>query len=200
MFFFIQNTLIELVAQTSAPDFRFAHFSDFEKKYKQWQQEAFVPTEARQIKVAVENLPLFLEQMQNYFHYISAAGGIVRKKEAILFIKRRGFWDLPKGHIEMYEDSKSAALREVEEETGIKALITQPEPILTYHTYTQAGKPIMKKTYWYQMVCLDESQSRPQVEEDISEVAWIEPRDIEITLAQTFASIRWVLEHQKKSS
>jgi hypothetical protein len=38
------------------------------------------------------------------------------------------------------------------------------------------------------------------VEEDISEVAWIEPRDIEITLAQTFASIRWVLEHQKKSS
>ncbi len=94
----------------------------------------------------------------------------------------------------MYEDSQSAALREVEEETGIKALITHQEPILTYHTYTQAGKPIMKKTYWYQMACLDESQSRPQIEEDISEVVWVKNQDIEMPLSQTFASIRWVLQ------
>ncbi|WP_035756176.1 hypothetical protein [Hugenholtzia roseola] len=82
MFFFIQNTLIELVAQkqTATLDFILPHFSDFEKHYRQWQQEAFVPTQARQIRIGVANLPLFLEQMQNYFHYISAAGGDSQKR------------------------------------------------------------------------------------------------------------------------
>src|SRR5690554_4462920 len=52
-----------------------------------------------------------------------AAGGLVyNQKGEILFIYRNGKWDLPKGGIEKNEKKKQAAIREVEEETGIKKL------------------------------------------------------------------------------
>ena len=52
---------------------------------------------------------------------IKAAGGLVKNGEGqYLFIHRLGKWDLPKGKVEENEKMKEAALREVEEECGIK--------------------------------------------------------------------------------
>src|SRR5690606_27486008 len=52
---------------------------------------------------------------------IKAAGGVVKNGEGqYLFIHRLGKWDLPKGKVENNEKMRDAALREVEEECGIK--------------------------------------------------------------------------------
>jgi len=72
-------------------------------------------------------LSLF-EDFKACFNYIDAAGGLVMRSDGkFLVMKRDGLWDLPKGKLETGESVESAALREVEEETGLKGLkITQP--------------------------------------------------------------------------
>ncbi len=54
---------------------------------------------------------------------ISAGIVIVKKKEKdwyFLLLEAYGFWDFPKGIVEKGEEDLKTALREVEEETGIK--------------------------------------------------------------------------------
>src|SRR5690606_16124356 len=52
---------------------------------------------------------------------IKAAGGLVKNGEGdYLFIFRLGKWDLPKGKVESHEKMREAAVREVEEECGLK--------------------------------------------------------------------------------
>ena len=54
---------------------------------------------------------------------VQAAGGLVyNNKREILFIYRNSKWDLPKGVLEKGETFEKAAIREVEEETGVKDL------------------------------------------------------------------------------
>ena len=61
------------------------------------------------------------DDFHDSFTNIEAAGGIVKNDEnKILFIHRLGKWDLPKGKLEPNESLENAAVREVEEETGIK--------------------------------------------------------------------------------
>jgi hypothetical protein len=58
-----------------------------------------------------------------HFNIIEAAGGIVQnEKKELLFIFRRGKWDLPKGKMENNENALQCAEREIEEETGAKEL------------------------------------------------------------------------------
>lgn len=52
-----------------------------------------------------------------------AGGGLVYNKNGeVLFIFRNGKWDLPKGGSDKGEDIEDTAIREVEEETGVKGL------------------------------------------------------------------------------
>ena len=59
-------------------------------------------------------------------------------------IHRKGQWDLPKGKKEKKESVESCAIREVEEETGVKVKISH-EITAIWHTYMQNGKYILKK-------------------------------------------------------
>jgi 8-oxo-dGTP pyrophosphatase MutT (NUDIX family) len=63
----------------------------------------------------------------------SAGGVVYRKEEEIKWLvgKHSGYhkWVLPKGLIEAGETKEQAAMREVEEETGIKAKIVKDEAI-----------------------------------------------------------------------
>ena len=55
------------------------------------------------------------------FVQIQAAGGLVENENGEwLLIHRRGKWDLPKGKLEKGEKLDECAVREVEEETGLK--------------------------------------------------------------------------------
>lgn len=68
------------------------------------------------------------------------AGFIIYRKteEGIkyLFLYRRGgYWNFPKGHFERGEDSRRTAIRETEEETGIKSSELKIEP--NFKTYVK---------------------------------------------------------------
>lgn len=112
---------------------------------------------------------------------ILAAGGLVLRPAGnageILLIHRNGVWDLPKGKIEKNESREEAAIREVEEETGIQ--IKQISRFLceSYHEYREDGVLYGKITYWYEMVPADPSQTpEPQLEEGIEAIKWASPQ------------------------
>jgi 8-oxo-dGTP pyrophosphatase MutT (NUDIX family) len=115
------------------------------------------------------------EDFVKRFHCISAAGGLVINDEGkILFIFRRGKWDLPKGKIENNESTETAAEREVKEETGLKELKLQKFICTTYHTYKEKEKEILKDTHWYQFSAPGRQELEPQTEEDITKIEWVD--------------------------
>jgi len=129
--------------------------------------------------------------IKNKFNIIEAAGGLVEKNDKILMIYRLGKWDLPKGKLDKKEKRKDAAVREVEEECNIKVILGE-KICATWHTYTQNGKGILKKTSWYAMECLDDSDMKPQQEEDIDEVRWMDGRELKPALYNSYRSVRHV--------
>ena len=107
-----------------------------------------------------------------------AAGGVVLNSDdgTILLIKRKGVWDLPKGKLEKGESIPVCAVREVEEETGLRDLKIISSLCETYHEYKEEGKLIGKTTYWYLMNGEDIPKQvlTPQTEEGITELTWKE--------------------------
>ncbi|WP_338868280.1 NUDIX hydrolase [Spirosoma sp. SC4-14] len=127
------------------------------------------------------------------FKIIKAAGGVVFKGNKMLMIFRRGVWDLPKGKLDDGESSRQAAAREVEEETGVRVSVNE-RVCTTWHTYALNGSRILKRTKWYRMNALDDSRMAPQEEEDIEKIGWFDQRQIKLNLANSFSSIRYVVD------
>ena len=126
---------------------------------------------------------------------IEAAGGLVlNKNNKVLFIFRRGKWDLPKGKIEKGENPEIAAIREVEEECGLSNLTITKLLYTTYHTYKLKGKDILKRTYWFEMLHDGLQEPIPQTEEEITEAIWFEPDNYEKVIQNTFPSIIEVMK------
>ena len=104
-----------------------------------------------------------------------AAGGIVFNcQKDILVIYRRGFWDLPKGHIDPGEKKKQTAVREVMEECGVEDLVVGRKAGITYHVYREKGLKTLKKSVWYFMDTHLQAL-RPQIKEDIEKAQWVNP-------------------------
>ena len=134
------------------------------------------------------------------FRKIAAAGGLVKnKKGEYLFIFRNGKWDLPKGKLEKGESKRKCAMREVEEECGIKGLRILRKLPVTYHTYYLEERPVLKPTYWYEMECSDESALVPQAEEGITKVKWVHPNKTEMIRKNTYESILEVMQEIKRT-
>lgn len=133
---------------------------------------------------------LFLKR----FEVIEAAGGIVQNTDKdILFIFRRGKWDLPKGKMEIGESPEICAEREIEEETGVNKLTLKRKVGDTYHLYRENGKDILKISRWFYFTCRGKQILRPQPEEDITEVKWIQTRCIKEPMANTYKTIRDIM-------
>ena len=129
------------------------------------------------------------------FHIIEAAGGLVlNSNKEILFIFRRGKWDLPKGKMEAGETPEICAEREIEEETGVNQLKLIHKIIDTYHIYEERGMQILKKTYWFYFTTKFEGNPQPQIEEDISSISWISKKNLELPLSNTYDSIIDVID------
>ena len=134
-----------------------------------------------------------LSDLLREYTYVRAAGGIVRNADnQILMIYRRGVWDLPKGKVETGEKNEEAAVREVLEETGVEARITHPIPFSTFHTYDTYGPKMLKETLWYEMAAITGS-TRPQTEEDIFEVVWVDRARIPNLIENSYTSLKEVV-------
>lgn len=130
------------------------------------------------------------------FTLIEAAGGIVQNdKRELLFIKRLGKWDLPKGKIEKGEKPEECALREVTEETGVKGLSLKKKIGETFHVYDQFGKHFLKTSHWFYMTCSSVQELIPQVEEHITEIKWVKTIDIREPIKNTYPSIKNILSN-----
>jgi 8-oxo-dGTP pyrophosphatase MutT (NUDIX family) len=144
------------------------------------------------------NLENLFDYFSALFHIIEAAGGLVKnKKGEYLFIFRNGKWDLPKGKIEKGESIKTAAIREVQEECGVNELNIVKELSSTYHIYFIEKKAILKRTYWFEMICKDDFKLVPQTEEGITEVKWMDAKKLKQVYDNTFESIKEVLKEIK---
>lgn len=118
-----------------------------------------------------------------------AAGGVVLFDGQFAAIERNGIPDLPKGHVEEGEDTLSAALREVEEETGLRDLKVIQQLPSSWHCYLYEDEWRLKQTSWYLMETTDDSHLQPQEEEGITEVVFLGPSDLEWFLKNTYRSL-----------
>jgi 8-oxo-dGTP pyrophosphatase MutT (NUDIX family) len=142
--------------------------------------------------IAIEfALPL----LKTRYKFIRAAGGIVEAPTGeILFIRRLGCWDLPKGKVEEKEPLELAASREIREETGVETLENQKFLCSTWHTYIHKEKEILKETTWYSFTTPKIVDTIPQFEEDISSAEWILPERFCEVVKDTYPSIVDVIE------
>ncbi|PZX55756.1 NUDIX hydrolase [Algoriphagus chordae] len=150
------------------------------------------------ITLVSKDQPALKKFVKSRFSIIKAAGGIVSKKNQMLLIFRLGKWDFPKGKFEKGETPKECAVREVEEECAVKVK-AGTKICNTWHTYTQNRKSILKKTYWFEMDCLDDSHMSPQEEEGIQDIRWFYEGDAKIALINSYPSMRFLFKQHIKA-
>ncbi len=127
-----------------------------------------------------------------------AAGGLVYNNEGkILFIHRNGKWDLPKGGIEKNEELPETAVREVEEETGVKNLEIGEKLKKTYHVFKRNGEFRLKITHWYLMKTNYTGSLQPQTAEGIDKAVWLDEEQAELALKKSYENIKSIFETQQ---
>lgn len=128
-----------------------------------------------------------------HYRFVKAAGGIVEAPDGeLLTIFREGRWDLPKGMVEPGETLAEAALREVEEETGIHNASLNQLITKTYHIYDKYGGWHLKQTSWFAMSSPSKDTTVPQREEGITQAVWLPREECLDRLLHSFASLRLV--------
>lgn len=145
------------------------------------------------VTFAVNDLEEAVQFIKDRFKMIKAAGGLVTKEDKMLMIFRLGKWDLPKGKLDKKEKTGPAALREVEEECGVKVALGD-KICVTYHSYSLNGNRVMKKTTWYSMQCLNDQKMKPQVEEGITKLQWMNKAEVNEALKSSYPSISEVFQ------
>ncbi|MCU7615734.1 NUDIX domain-containing protein [Chryseobacterium sp. PBS4-4] len=154
-------------------------------------------TSVKELNVFGEQIDEIWEEFKKLFRIIEAAGGIVNRPNGdILFIKRLGKWDLPKGKMEKGESREESAVREIEEETNLQNVELLDFINTTYHIYIERnGDKVLKYTHWFEMNFEGEDTSKPQLEEGITEVAWKNTSQIESEVfPSTFKNIQLIIK------
>jgi 8-oxo-dGTP pyrophosphatase MutT (NUDIX family) len=114
---------------------------------------------------------------------IEAAGGAVWRRTSkgalkVLLVHRPGYddWTLPKGKLEVGETAKVAALREVEEETGLRCHLEVELPSVRYAD--RKGRP--KRVRYWAMQPLDGTF---EPNREVDEVRWVHVADAIVLLS-----------------
>ncbi len=129
------------------------------------------------------------------FTLIKAGGGFVlNESKEVLMMFRRGKWDLPKGKMDKKESFEECALRETEEETGLKNIKLTGPLITTYHTYHEGTRYILKETRWFTMDTNSEQKLIPQTEEQITKLEWVKKEELKKYMQNSFPSVNDVLK------
>ena len=126
---------------------------------------------------------------------VTAAGGVVANKEGkVLFIYRNKKWDLPKGKLDKGESIEQCAVREVEEETGVKGLKIENFLKTTYHVFKRNGTYTLKQVHWFAMRTSYSGKLKGQQSEGIVKVKWKGPGKIKKALENSYVNIRILFE------
>jgi len=129
------------------------------------------------------------------FKKIKAAGGIVKSGDKQLFIERNGKWDIPKGKREEKEKSEETAIREIQEECGLKGTLRIERKLTkTYHCYFMYDQNVLKKTTWFVLNYEGSKVVKAQSEEGITQVKWLKTDEIKKIKNNTYSSVLDVIE------
>jgi 8-oxo-dGTP pyrophosphatase MutT (NUDIX family) len=168
----------------------FKSAEELHREYKQFSRSRVLKT-----LIIVGDEDRVWKVFRSLFSYIKAAGGLVRNdKDELLMIYRNKHWDLPKGKMEKGETPDETAIREVEEECGIKKLKIKKQLDSSYHIFFKDNKECMKRSYWFDMTCNDSSIPVPQAEEGIKEAKWMSREDVEIIANKVYPSLQEILK------
>lgn len=188
--------LTDRIESTLTADFgailKYANQSELKEFIKNFEND----TRIKSAFIYSHNLFELLKNFRACFYSLPAAGGLVWNTDLNRFIgmKRLGVYDLPKGKVEKNETFEEAAIREVQEECGIKELTILKSLTSTFHTYPLKGQTVFKETRWYEMQYHGSSLPTPQVEENIESVFWVDPKELDLFTSATYPSILEVLK------
>lgn len=138
-----------------------------------------------------------LKKLKSKIPVEKAGGGLVlNDKNEVLFIFRNKKWDLPKGGIEKGEEIEDTAIREVEEETGVKGLKITRKLSKTYHIFKRNGRYKLKITHWFEMKTSYSGKMVGQLDEGIEKVEWIKQENIPACLTNSYENIKLLFEKE----
>lgn len=148
-------------------------------------------SEVKSLYILAEDTTTLFDVIKSNYTIVEAAGGIVKRPDGkMLAIFRRGKWDLPKGKVEKGEFYKQTALREVKEECGVSDIEIDKKITETYHTYTENGKKILKRTFWYEIKLNSFETPVVQTSEDITNYMWYDFQELKEIMKNTFESLK----------
>jgi 8-oxo-dGTP diphosphatase len=103
---------------------------------------------------------------------VEAAGGVIVRDGRVAVVHRPKYddWSLPKGKLDPGESFEEAAVREVEEETGLRCELGAELP--STHYRDSKGRPKVVR-YW-QMTPVEGEFSTT---EEVDELRWLEPAE-----------------------
>ena len=129
---------------------------------------------------------------------IKTAGGIVLKDDKILFIYKRGRWDLPKGKVEENASSRKTAKIEISEETGLpKSQLKILKKLIPTHYHKRIdGEVVVKKTEWF-LIKFNGDENTPLIpdrNEGITDCKWFTFDELVLVLEESHERIRYLIE------
>src|SRR5205085_1740150 len=114
-------------------------------------------------------------------HTKSAGGVVVNAEGKILVVNQKGLsWSLPKGHIEEGEDELTAAIREIEEESGITDLhMVKKFPEYTRTKISKDNKedPSEMKTLVFFLFTTSQMELKP-IDPENPEARWVNKEEV----------------------
>jgi len=128
---------------------------------------------------------------------VHAAGGVIARQTEggeleVLLIHRphRGDWTFPKGKVESGETEEACALREVEEETGLRCTLQRELPT-TSHVDHKGRLKVVR--YWAMSPVGGTAEPRNEVDAvrwvGLAEAAGVLTYEADLTLLKTFSAI-----------
>lgn len=148
--------------------------------------EAYIydPDEEKILDVFMHKIPVV----------VAGGGFVMNPKGKVLFIYRNNKWDLPKGKVDKGESIEKAAIREVEEETGVKGLVIDRFLQTTYHVFRRNGEYRLKQTHWFAMHTEYSGKLVGQEDEGIVKVKWKGPKKVKKALENSYFNIKILFE------